>query len=92
MMNIAITNNTINYAGGEEAIHVEQGYVGAATTRATITGNDIDLQFGASSPENGILALSGPVIGGGLALTNIGGFGALANTINHSLAAVYARW
>ena len=88
-MNIAITDNTFNFAGGEEAINVEQGYVGAATTRATITGNDIDLQlqFGGPTPDNGILAISGvQASGAGSFLDlNIGGSGALANVINHSL-------
>ena len=91
VMNVAVTDNTINYAGGEEAINVEQGYVGAATTRATITGNDIVLQFGANNPDNGILAISGvQTSGAGSFLDlNIGGFGALANTVNHSLVGTF---
>ena len=42
VMNTAITNNTINYAGGQRAIIVQQGQDGPATTRATITGNNMN--------------------------------------------------
>ncbi len=89
VINTAITNNTITYAGGQRAIIVQQGQDGAATTRATITGNNIDLLLnGGNNADNAIVGTSGvadPSGAGSFLDLNIGGAGALANTITHSL-------
>ncbi|MBR1266842.1 cadherin domain-containing protein [Bradyrhizobium sp. AUGA SZCCT0222] len=89
VINAAITDNTINYAGGQRAIIVQQGQDGAATTRATITGNNIDLLLnGGNNADNAIVGTSGvadPSGAGSFLDLNIGGAGALANDITHSL-------
>ncbi|MDO9299008.1 tandem-95 repeat protein [Bradyrhizobium sp.] len=89
VINAAITDNMITYAGGQRAIIVQQGQDGAATTRATITGNNIDLLLnGGNNADNAIVGTSGvadPSGAGSFLDLNIGGAGALANIITHSL-------
>ncbi|MET1110651.1 MAG: hypothetical protein ABWX67_03900, partial [Allosphingosinicella sp.] len=92
-MNVAVTDNTIGYAGTTRAILVQSGQDGNGITRATITGNDIDILLdGAGNAQNGILAqnaLVGPGVTSHMDL-NIGGAGLLANTFTHSLGGVLA--
>ncbi|MDP1584286.1 MAG: cadherin domain-containing protein [Bradyrhizobium sp.] len=89
VINTAITNNTISYGGSQRAIIIQQGQDGPATTRATITGNNIDIPIdGVSNATRAIEASSGvadPSGAGSFLDLNIGGAGALANTITHSL-------
>jgi len=93
IINAAITDNIISYAGTQRAIFVQAGQDGIGTTRATITGNAIDIQLdGVGNAANGILAqnaLVGPGNTSHLDL-NIGGAGSLANTFTHSLGGVLA--
>jgi VCBS repeat-containing protein len=88
IMNVAIVDNTISYAGTTRAILVQSGQDGNATTRATITGNAIDILLdGTGNAATGILAqnaLVGPGVTAHLDL-DIGGAGSLANTFTHSL-------
>ncbi len=92
-MNVAVTDNDISYAGSLRAILVQSGQDGNGTTRATITGNAIDIQLdGVGNAQNGILAqnaLVGPGNTSHLDL-NIGGAGSLSNTFTHSLGGTIA--
>ncbi len=91
-LNVAITDNTISYAGTTRAILVQAGQDGNATTRATITGNDIDILLdGAGNAQNGILVQNALLAGNSSHLDlNIGGAGDLANSFTHSLGGALA--
>jgi len=92
VLNVAITDNTLSYAGTQRAILIQGGVDGNGTTRATITGNDIDILLdGVGNAQNGILAQNGLVAGVTSHMDlNIGGAGSLANTFTHSLGGAIA--
>ena len=87
-MRVAVTNNTIDYAGTQRAIQVQAGQDGNGTNNVTITGNAIDIKLdGAGNAVAGILAqsaITGPGNTSSLCV-DIGGAGALRNTFTHSL-------
>ncbi|MBL7784115.1 MAG: hypothetical protein JNM22_22955, partial [Saprospiraceae bacterium] len=91
---IAITNNNINYAGTQRAINLQGGQDGASILEATLTGNMIDIKLdGMGNAVNAILAnsqVADPSGAGSSLCVNIGGAGALANTITHSLGGAIA--
>lgn len=92
-MNIAIANNTINYAGTQRAIIFQAGQDGSGSTNATVTGNAIDIQLdGTGNAVTGILAqsaITGPGNTSSMCV-DIGGAGGLSNTFTHSLGGTMA--
>ena len=92
-INVAITSNTIDYAGTQRAILVQAGTGWQRPTNITITGNDMDIKLdGAGNAVTGILAqnaITGPGNTSSMC-ADIGGAGALANTFTHSLVGAIA--
>jgi hypothetical protein len=80
---VAVTGNTINYGGTQLGINIAAGQDGAATHEVTVTGNTINIT---GTALQGILAqgiLATPSGNGTSMCFDIGGAGALRNTINH---------
>jgi len=93
-MNVAITGNTIDYAGTQRAILMQTGQDGAGAIQGTVTGNNIDIKLdGVGNAVAGILAqsaITSPTGDGASICADIGGAGALANTFTHSLGGALA--
>ena len=93
-LTVAITGNTIDYAGTQRAINIQGGQDGASIMSATVTGNTIDVKLdGTGNAQNAILAnsqIADPSGAGSSLCVDIGGAGALANTITHSLGGTLA--
>ncbi len=86
-INAAITNNTIDYAGTQRAIHAQAGQDGVGVTRIVATGNTIDVKMdGTSNTAAAAMNFTTSVtVNASTMDLSIGGAGALANTITHSL-------
>ncbi|HEU0099004.1 MAG TPA: cadherin-like domain-containing protein [Allosphingosinicella sp.] len=85
-INVAMTNNTINYSGTQRAVVVQAGQDGNGTTNATIQSNTIDMKNSGALANPAFLiqsAVTGPGNTSSINL-NMGGAGALANTFIHS--------
>lgn len=93
-LKIAITGNTMNYAGTQRAILLQGGQDGASALEATVTGNSIAIQLdGTGNAVTGILAQSqvaDPSGAGSTLCIDMGGAGALSNTFTHPLGGTMA--
>lgn len=93
-LKIAITGNTMNYAGTQRAILLQGGQDGASALEATVTGNSIAIQLdGVGNAVAGILAQSqvtDPEGAGSTLCIDMGGAGALSNTFTHPLGGTMA--
>ncbi len=92
-LTVAVTGNTINYAGVQRAILLQGGQDGNGAINATITRNTIDIALdGTGNAVAGILAqtaITGP--GNTTSMcASIGGTGAQSNTFTHSLGGAMA--
>lgn len=90
-MNVAVTNNTLNYGGTQNAISIAAGQDGTnSTSNITVTGNNINIQQdGTTDPIAGIIvssAVASPSGDGAKMCADIGGAtAALKNTYTHSM-------
>ena len=89
MLRTAITGNTIDYAGTQRAMLIQNGSDGAGELEVTVTGNIIDIKLdGTGNAVAGILAQSqvaSPQGDGSSMCIDIGGAtAALRNTFTHS--------
>jgi hypothetical protein len=88
-LNIVITGNDIDYAGTQRAINLQGGQDGASNLHATVTANNIDIALdGTGNATNAIVGnsqVADPSGAGSFLCADLGGAGALANTITHSL-------
>jgi hypothetical protein len=57
-MDVAITNNTIDYSGTQRVILVQAGQDGSGSMNVTVTGNNIDIELDGTGNGSGILAQS----------------------------------
>jgi hypothetical protein len=92
-LNVGILGNIFDYAGTQRGILIQAGQDGNGSTRATVTGNAMDIKLdGADNAAAGILvenAITGPGNTSSMDL-NIGGAGAQANVFTHSLGGTIA--
>jgi hypothetical protein len=93
-LSVLMTNNDIDYAGTQRAVNVQGGTDGAAQTHFTATGNNIDVLLdGTGNAVNAFLGnsqVADPSGAGSFLCFDVGGAGALSNTITHSLGGTMA--
>jgi hypothetical protein len=83
-LTVAVTNNTISYAGTQRGILVQGGQDGNGVMNVTITGNSMDVKLdGTLDAVNGILAQTA-ITGPGNTTSLCADIGGGANTFTHS--------
>jgi hypothetical protein len=89
-LTVAVTNNTIDYAGTQRGILVQGGQDGNGVMNVTITGNTMDIKLdGTLDAVNGILAQTA-ITGPGNTTSLCADIGGGANTFTHSTGGVLA--